>query len=91
MKQLRNARARLETQAKVKEITDKGLIIEKADFSTDYIEADTVVITNALQPDTSVADTFAGRKYTVYAIGDCAEPGRLLEATAAGFIVGQKI
>jgi len=90
MRQLREAGARLETGASVTEITDRGVRINKAG-STDFIEADTIILAGGLKPDTGLAEEFSGRGPVVYSIGDCAEPGKLLEATASGFLTGHKI
>ena len=90
MKQLREAGARLVTEASVTAISDRGVSINKAG-STDFVEADTVVLAGGLKPDTRLADELSGRGAAVYPIGDCAESGKLLEATAAGFLVGQEI
>ncbi|MGB3129095.1 MAG: hypothetical protein WBC11_05185 [Dehalococcoidia bacterium] len=90
MKQLREAGARLVTEASGTEITDRGVSINKAG-STDLVEADTVVLAGGLKPDTKLAEELSGKGAAVYPIGDCAEPGKLLEATAAGFLVGQEI
>lgn len=90
MKQLREAGARLETEARVVEITDRGVKISRAG-STDFIEADTVVLAGGLEPNAGLAKELSGRGTVVYSIGDCAQPGKLLEATASGFLVGQQI
>jgi len=87
---LRKAGARLETDADVVEITNEGVKIARAG-ATDLVEADTVVIVGALGPSTGLAERFAGKAPVVRSIGDCAEPGKLLEATASGFIAGQEI
>jgi 2,4-dienoyl-CoA reductase (NADPH2) len=91
IRQLREAGSRLETQARVLEIADRSVTIERADSSRETIEADTVVMAGGLQPDTGLADGLAGKIAEVYNIGDCSEPGKLLEATAAGFLAGQKL
>ena len=90
MKQLREAGAKLETGARVVEITDKGVRIEK-DGSIELVEADSVVLAGGLEPNTELAEELSGKGTVVYAIGDCAEPGKLLEATASGFLTAQKI
>ncbi len=90
MKQLREAGARLETEASVVEITDRGVKISRAG-STDFIEADTVVLAGGFEPNTRLAEELSRRGTVIYPIGDCARPGRLLEATASGFLTGQQI
>lgn len=90
MRQLKEAGARLETGAGVVEITDEGVKISK-DGSTESVEADTVVIAGGLAPNAKLAEEFSGKGPVVYSIGDCDEPGKLMEAVASGFIAGQKI
>jgi 2,4-dienoyl-CoA reductase (NADPH2) len=90
MKQLRDSGAKLVTEAKVAEITKKGVLISKAG-STELIEADTIVVATGLKPNNKLAEEFSGKAPVIYSVGDCAEPGRLLEATASGFLAGQKI
>jgi len=90
MKQLRDSGTKLVTEAKVTEITTRGVVISKAG-STELIEADTIIIATGLKPNNELAEEFSGKAPVIYSIGDCAEPGRLLEATASGFLVGQKI
>ena len=90
IKQLRDAGARLETEAKVLGITDKGVNIEKGG-SIELIEADTIVIAGGLEPNSKLSKELSGEGFVVYPIGDCAEPGKLLEAITSGFLVGQQI
>jgi 2,4-dienoyl-CoA reductase (NADPH2) len=90
MRQLKEAGARLETGAGVVEITDRGVKISK-DGSTEFVEADTVVIAGGLVPNAKLAEEFSDKGPVVYSIGDCDEPGKLMEAVASGFIAGQKI
>lgn len=90
MKQLRDAGTRLETGASVVEITDKGVKISRDD-STEFIEADTVVIARGLVPNTELAGKLSGKGPDIYTVGDFVEPGRLLEATKSGFLIGQQI
>ncbi|MCJ7521927.1 MAG: FAD-dependent oxidoreductase [Dehalococcoidia bacterium] len=90
LKQLRDAGSRLETEARVLGITDKGVEIGKGD-SIEFIEADTIVVAGGLKPNTELSEDFSEKGYIVYPIGDCAGPGKLLEATAHGFLLGHQI
>jgi pyruvate/2-oxoglutarate dehydrogenase complex dihydrolipoamide dehydrogenase (E3) component len=65
-------------------------VISKAG-STELIDADTIVVATGLKPNNKLAEEFSGKAPVIYSVGDCAEPGKLLEATASGFIAGQKI
>jgi len=90
MKQLREAGARLETEASMVEVTDRGVKISRAG-STDFVEADIVVLAGGLEPNTELAEVLSGRGPVFYPIGDCAQPGKLMEAIASGFLVAQQI
>lgn len=90
MKQLKEAGARLEIGARVMGVTDRGVKINK-EGATEFIEADTVVIARGLVPNTELAGILSGKGPDIYTVGDFAEPGRLLEATASGFLTGQQI
>jgi len=72
------------------EITDRGVKIDKEGLK-DLVEADTIVLAGGLKPNTGLAAELSGKGAVVYTVGDCAEPGRLLEATASGFLIGHQI
>jgi 2,4-dienoyl-CoA reductase (NADPH2) len=76
---------------KFSEITDEGLIITAADGTTQTIEADSVVITLPLVPDTKLAQEITGKAPEVYTIGDCNEPHNIAEAIAAGIRTARSI
>ena len=89
LKKLREAGVRMFTGAKVTEVVDSGVKIEQSSLS-ELVEADTVVNAGIdavpkldWQPACEVAE--------VHIIGDSAEPGKLMEAVASGFIVGHEI
>lgn len=89
LKKLREAGVRMFTGAKVTDVVDRGVKIEKSSLS-ELVEADTVVNAGIdavpkldWQPACEVAE--------VHIIGDSAEPGKLMEAVASGFIVGHEI
>jgi 2,4-dienoyl-CoA reductase (NADPH2) len=90
MKQLKESGAKLATESKVVEITKRGVVISKTG-STELIEADTIIFATGLKPNNKLAAQFSGKAPVTYLVGDCTEPGKLLEATASGFLVGQKI
>ena len=90
MKQLRDAGARLEKESKVVEVTNKGVKISKAG-ETDFVEADTVVLAGGLAPNEKLAEEVSNKAPEFYSIGDCSEPGKLLEAVTSGFLTGHKI
>jgi 2,4-dienoyl-CoA reductase (NADPH2) len=86
---LRKAGAKMLKEAKVVRITNKGVEIMHAG-STAFTEADTVVNVG-ITANTSLAQELEGRVPELHLVGDCAEPGKLMEAIASGFRVGQSI
>jgi len=86
---LRKAGTKMFKEAKVTEITNKGVEISQAG-STEFIEADTVVKVG-ITTNTGLAQELEGRVPELHLVGDCAEPGKLMEAIASGFLAAQKI
>jgi len=89
LSKLKEAGARMLTNAKVAEITNKGVKINRAG-SEEFIEADTVVKVG-ITTNTALARELEGKVPAVYVVGDCSEPGKLMEAVGSGFLTGQKI
>ena len=90
LKQLREAGAYMLTDIKVLRITNRGVEIARGD-STETIEADTVVFASGFLPNNKLVEQLSGKAPEIYVAGDCSEPGKLLQATASGFLIGQKI
>ena len=91
---LRKGGVKMETLAKLKEITPKGVKVIREGGKEYFFEADTVVLTLGLKPNPELAREFEGKAQAVYLIGDGAEgPGirRIREAIASGFEIGSKI
>ncbi len=89
IKALREGGAKLITSAKVLEITDRGVKIERAG-SQELVEADTVVKVG-ITKNLDLAEGLKAKVPVVYLVGDCTDPGMLMEAVASGFLVGQKV
>jgi pyruvate/2-oxoglutarate dehydrogenase complex dihydrolipoamide dehydrogenase (E3) component len=76
---------------KYREITDKGIQI-----TTDYgisktLEADNIVLALPLVKYTTLFDSLQNRVPEVYAIGDCATPGLIVDAVASANLTARKI
>ena len=89
LKKLKDAGAKIFKEAKVTEVTSRGAQISYPG-STEFIEADTVVKVG-ITPDAGLAQELKGKAPEFYIVGDCSEPGKLMEAMASGFLTGQKI
>jgi 2,4-dienoyl-CoA reductase (NADPH2) len=82
---------RMERNAKVVEITKKGVraIVEDTEV---FFEADTVALTLPLETNDRLARELEEKGWTVRRVGDCAATGgRIMEAMAAGFRAGYEI
>jgi 2,4-dienoyl-CoA reductase (NADPH2) len=79
------------TGVKSMEITDKGLSITTKEGKKEDIEADTIIATSPLTPNTELLKTLQGKVPEVYAIGDCKEPGMIVDAIAEGWQIARRI
>jgi 2,4-dienoyl-CoA reductase (NADPH2) len=73
------------------EITDEGLIITTKDGEKKTLQADTIIPTSPLKPDTALFDSLEGKAPEVYAIGDCREPRMIVDAIADGWKLANEI
>ncbi len=78
--------------AKVKEITDAGVVCEMAEGETLTLQADTVILSLGSAPDTKMAESLAsieGKR--IVPIGDCVKVAKIPEAIEAGFLAACEI
>ncbi|MEA1958050.1 MAG: FAD-dependent oxidoreductase [Chloroflexota bacterium] len=81
----------MERNAKVIEITDKGVKID-VEGNEKFYETDTVALTLPFTTDDKLAREIKASGYKVYSVGDCAASGgRIMEAMAAGFKAGYEV
>jgi 2,4-dienoyl-CoA reductase (NADPH2) len=79
------------TEVKYEEITDKGLTITTKEGKRQTIEADTIVTAIPLQPSTELFKKLEGSVPEIYAIGDCKEPNKIIDAIADGSRIARVI
>jgi len=79
------------TGVKYEEITDKGLVIINKEGRKQNIEADTIVTATPLTPDAELLKGLEGKVIEIYPIGDCREPGLIIDAIADGTRVAHTI
>ena len=77
------------TGVKYQEVNDKGLVLTDSTGATQVLEADTVMVTLPLQPNTALHQSLEGKVPELYQIGDCNNPGVIFDAMIAGFEVGR--
>ena len=78
------------TSAKVKEITESGVLVEH-DGADELFKVDSVVIAAGFRENNDLANELSKKVANVHAIGDGAKRGRIYDAIGSGFDVGAKI
>ncbi len=73
------------------EITDEGLAITTKDGEKQNLQADSIIPTSPLKPDTTLFESLQGKAPEVYAIGDCQEPRMIVDAIADGWRIGNEV
>jgi len=81
--------ATIMTEVTYKEVTDGGLVVLDKEGRTLLLEADTVLIATPLKPNPGLHEALEGKASEIHAIGDCREPGLIIDAIASGFTVGR--
>jgi 2,4-dienoyl-CoA reductase-like NADH-dependent reductase (Old Yellow Enzyme family)/thioredoxin reductase len=81
---------RILTQAKVKKITENGIVIDWMGQQT-VIKSDCVVLAAGVKPDKELEEKLQLPKDKVYYIGNCAEQGCGLDALRDGFRIGRSL
>ena len=78
--------------AEAREITGEGVVVEK-DGQPSLLEADTVVLATGYQANRVLLEQLKERQGMpeVYAIGDCVEPRKAIDAIREGFEIGWRI
>lgn len=87
---LAEAGVKVETSAKVEEITAKGVRAIRNGSPVTF-EADTVVAAVGMKPVTGLAESLKDKAPEVYAIGDCVKPQKIVDAIAEGNRIGREI
>lgn len=77
------------TSARVCEINENGVIIEKANGSKESIVADTVITAFGMKKDTELADLIRDKYYNkTRVVGDSEKVGKVATAVRSGFYAG---
>lgn len=82
---LNSAKVKILENTDVLEITKQGIIIADKRGKKSTLEADTVIISIGLQPNRELLEELDSELPEVYAIGDCTESRRILDAIWEGF------
>lgn len=73
------------TQNRVLEIRDEGIIITNKRDGESALGADSIVLATGLKSDRKLFEALKDKMPEVYAIGDCVEPRKLINAIWEGF------
>lgn len=90
LSRLTKAGVRMETKAKVEEITDRGIRVSR-DGTVEFFGGDTVVLAVGFESDKRLAEELNHKVASLYLVGDSVEPRKIKEAIEEGFCVGMKI
>lgn len=71
-------------------ITDRGLVVIK-DEKEKLIEADTIVIAAGLKPERGLYNALKEKYPDLYMVGDCVEPGDILDAIHQAYFIARGI
>jgi 2,4-dienoyl-CoA reductase (NADPH2) len=79
------------TGAKYEGITDKGLTIVTKEGNRQSIDADTFIPALPLKQNTGLLEGLRGKVKDIHSIGDCQNPGLIIDAIAEGWRVANAI
>ncbi|MCL6478419.1 MAG: FAD-dependent oxidoreductase [Peptococcaceae bacterium] len=90
MKEIKRLGINVIDQARVKEVNDRGVVIEREGRES-LVPADTVVLAVGARPENELAGRLQGKAAELHVIGDAASPRKLADAIREGFELGRKI
>lgn len=79
------------TGVKSMEVTSEDLIFVDRDGNQQLIKADTIIPTRPLRPNPELFDILKDKASEVYAIGDCREPRKIVNAIADAFEITRQL
>jgi NADPH-dependent 2,4-dienoyl-CoA reductase/sulfur reductase-like enzyme len=72
-------------------VTDRGLMVTGKDGVQRTIEADTIIVTLPLRPNPALPENLKGLAPEIRVVGDCRQPGLIIDAIADGFVTGKAV
>ncbi len=93
IRSMEKAGVKILERRELKEITEKGAIVNKEDAKKEFIRVDNVIFASGFKPKVNLREAFAYAltSVQVYFIGDCVQPRKLLEAIHEGHDIAWKI
>lgn len=90
IQQLKEAGVKVETGTKALEITSKGVKCAR-DGKLLLFSGDTIVLAVGMKSNDTLANEIKGKVATIYSIGDCVKPQRIVQAIKSGFDVAREL
>lgn len=87
---LRSLGVRMETNAKVEEITESGVKVIR-DGRAEFFDGESVVLAVGMEPNQKLFRELEGKAAELHTIGDSAKPGKIAQAIESGFRVAQAL
>jgi len=85
LKLLGDAKVEIFTDTGILEITDEGVAVADRNDKRSMLKASTVVLALGLKPDGALFEVLKDRVPEIYAVGDCVEPRKVINAIWEGF------
>ncbi len=76
-------------RCEVVEIRDQGIIFYDREGREKYLSADSILLAAGSQPNDTLRQGMRNHQKVVYSIGDCTEPGNIVDAIHAGARLGR--
>ncbi|MFC1981119.1 FAD-dependent oxidoreductase [Chloroflexota bacterium] len=89
LKLLADADVKISTNTGIREITDEGVAVVDEHGEGSTLECDTVVLALGSRPDGGLFQALEGKVPDVYAVGDCVEPRKVMDAIWEGFRIAR--
>jgi 2-enoate reductase len=87
---LKEQKVEILTHTPLKEVTDRGVVIQTGDSVRKTIVCDSVALAMGLRSSTEVYDSLKEEIVELYAIGDCKEPRKVMDALWEGYHVAAR-
>ncbi len=87
VKRLREKGVKIYLSIREEKITSEGLEIETTESHRFFLKADQIVVTTGSISNSNLASRLRGEAFDIFEIGDCKQPGRILEAIYEGAAV----
>jgi len=91
LKRLENKKVVILTNTQCREITQTGIIYADQEGRRQNLTADSVVLAAGAKPNRDLYVSISGLIPQTYLVGDCVEPGRIMEAVSDGFQIARDL